>query len=70
MSKHVTGDVPYEFLNELGHNTRAMERFFDLPRQAQDTLMDAVAADDDPDARIEQAIRSLAGGGEGFCEPY
>lgn len=70
MSKQVSGDIPYEFLNELGHNTRAMERFFDLPAAAQDTLLDAVSADDDPDARIEQAIRSLSRGGEGYFEAY
>ena len=33
--KRVSADIPFSFLNELGHNTRAMERFFDLPRETQ-----------------------------------
>ena len=41
--KRVSADIPFSFLNELGHNTRAMERFFDLPRETQETLTDAVS---------------------------
>lgn len=25
--KKISGDIPFQFLNELGHDTRAMERF-------------------------------------------
>ena len=68
--KQVSADIPFAFLNGLGHDTRAMERFFDLPRETQQTLTDAVSAADDPDARAEQAYKSLANGGEGFCDRF
>ena len=68
--KQVSADIPYSFLNELGHNTRAMDRFFDLPRETRETLTDAVSIADDPAARSEQAIKSLANGGEGYCEKF
>ena len=65
-----TGDVPFSFLNELGHDTRAMDRFFELPRESRETLTDAVSADDEPDERGAQAIKSLANGGEGYCDRF
>ena len=68
--KQVSADIPFSFLNELGHNTRAMDRFFDLPRESRETLTDAVSIADDPAARSEQAIKSLANGGEGYCEKF
>ena len=68
--KQVSADIPFAFLNGLGHDTRAMERFFDLPRETQQTLTDAVSAADAPDARAEQAYKSLANGGEGFCDRF
>ncbi len=68
--KQVSADIPFSFLNELGHNTRAMDRFFDLPRETRETLTDAVSIADDPAARSEQAIKSLANGGEGYCEKF
>ena len=68
--KQVSADIPFAFLNGLGHDTRAMERFFDLPRETQQTLTDAVSAADDPDTRAEQAYKSLANGGEGFCDRF
>ncbi len=68
--KQVTGDVPFSFLNELGHDTRAMDRFFELPRESRETLTDAVSADDEPDERGAQAIKSLANGGEGYCDRF
>lgn len=68
--KQVSADIPFSFLNELGHNTRAMDRFFDLPRETRETLTDAVSVADDPAARSEQAIKSLANGGEGYCEKF
>lgn len=68
--KKVSGHVPFDFLNEMGHDTRAMERFFDLPRQTRETLADAVSIADDPDERAEQALKSLANGGEGYFEEY
>ena len=68
--KQVSADIPFSFLNELGHNTRAMDRFFDLPRETRETLTDAVSIADDPAARSEQAIKSLAHGGEGYYEKF
>ena len=47
-----------------------MERFFDLPRETQETLTDAVSIADDPNERSEQALKSLANGGEGYCERF
>ena len=68
--KHVSADIPFYFLNELGHNTRAMDRFFDLPRETRETLTNVVSIADDPDARSEQALKSLANGAEGYCERF
>ena len=68
--KHVSADVPFLFLNAMGHDTRAMERFFELPHETRETLTDAVCISDDPDTRTEQALKSLANGGEGYCERY
>lgn len=68
--RQVSGDIPFSFLNAIGHDTRAMERFFDLPYRTRETLTDAVCIAEDPDARTEQAIKSLANGGEGFFDQY
>ena len=68
--KRVSADIPFSFLNEMGHNTRAMDRFFDLPRETRETLTDAVSIADDPDGRAEQALKWLANGGEGYCEKF
>ncbi|MDO4270298.1 MAG: hypothetical protein Q4C72_05140 [Eubacteriales bacterium] len=68
--KEVSADVPFSFLNEMGHNTRAMDRFFELPRETRETLVNAVSVSGDPDERTEQALKSLANGGEGYCEKY
>ena len=54
--KQVSAEVPLHYLNGLGHDTRAMERFFDLPRETQETLTDAVASADNPDARSALAF--------------
>ena len=32
--KKISADIPFSFLHEMGHNTRAMDRFFELPREA------------------------------------
>ncbi|MDO5142947.1 MAG: hypothetical protein Q4D31_08015 [Eubacteriales bacterium] len=69
-TKRVSADIPFSFLNAMGHSTRAMERFFDLPRETRDTLTDTVSVADDPDARAARALASLADGGEGYCEPF
>ena len=58
--KQISAEVPFHFLNGLGHDTRAMERFFDLPRETQETLTDAVTSADDPDARSAQASWSAS----------
>lgn len=68
--KKISGDIPFQFLNELGHDTRAMERFFDLPRLTQETLEDSVSISDEPERRRAEALRSLANGGEGYIEPF
>ena len=47
-----------------------MERFFELPRETRETLTDAVSIAENPDARGEQALKSLANGGEGYCERF
>ena len=68
--KQVSADIPFSFLNEMGHNTRAMDRFFDLPGETRETLTAGVSGAEDPAARSEQAIESLAHGGEGYCEKF
>ncbi len=68
--KKITGDVPFMFINELGHDTRAMQRFFSLPEETRATLESSVIASDHPDERISEAVYSLSKGGEGYSEPY
>lgn len=68
--KKISGDIPFQFLNELGHDTRAMERFFDLPRQTQETLEDAISISDELEQRRAEALWSLKNGGEGYIEPF
>ncbi len=68
--KKITGEVPFMFLNELGHDTRAMQRFFSLPEKTRETLESSVITSDHPDKRIEEAVYSLSKGGEGYSEPY
>ena len=31
--KQVSGEIPFDFMQEMGHSPRAMEQFFDLPYQ-------------------------------------
>ncbi len=57
-------------MQEMGHSPRAMEQFFDLPYQARQVLTDAVCISDEPEERRETALKSLANGGEGFCERF
>ena len=33
--KQVSGEIPFHFMQEMGHSPRAMEQFFDLPYQAR-----------------------------------
>ena len=47
-----------------------MEQFFDLPYQARQVLTDAVCISDEPEERRATALKSLANGGEGFCERF
>ncbi len=58
------------FLNELGHDTRAMKRFFSLPEDVRKNLIDAVSVSNEPDERSAEALRSLSQGGEGYTERY
>ena len=64
--KQVSGEIPFHFMQEMGHSPRAMEQFFDLPYQARQVLTDA----DEPEERRETALKSLANGGEGYCERF
>ncbi len=68
--KKVTGEIPFQFLNQLGHDTRAMERFFSLPEKARETLENSVIISSHPDERMAEAVYSLSKGGEGYSEPY
>ena len=44
--KQVSGEIPFHFMQEMGHSPRAMEQFFDLPYQARQVLTDAVCISD------------------------
>lgn len=68
--KQVSGESPFHFMQEMGHSPRAMEQFFDLPYQARQVLTDAVCISDEPEERRETALKSLANGGEGYCERF
>ena len=49
--KQVSGEIPFHFMQEMGHSPRAMEQFFDLPYQARQVLTDAVCISDEPEER-------------------
>ena len=66
--KQVSGEIPFHFMQEMGHSPRAMEQFFDLPYQARQVLTDAGCISDEE--RRETALKSLANGGEGYCERF
>lgn len=68
--KKVSGDIPFMFLHEMGHDTRAMERFFSLPPESRKNLEDSVCIAEHPDERASEAVRSLSEYGEGYFEPY
>lgn len=68
--KEVSGDIPFSFLEEMGHNTRAMDRFFELTQEQRENLMGHAAIGEPPDERISETLKSLAHGGEGYCEEY
>ena len=68
--KQVSGEIPFHFMQEMGHSPRAMEQFFDLPYQARQVLTDAVCISDEPEERRETALKSRANGGEGYCERF
>ena len=67
--KQVSADIPFTFLNGLGHDTRAMERFFDLPRETQQTLTDAVSTADDPDTRARTGLQVARKRRRGLLRP-
>lgn len=67
--KEVSGNIPFDFLHQMGHNTRAMDRFFELTAEERDHLLDHAAISDASDSRIHQTLDSLANGGEGYFEP-
>jgi len=68
--RKIPGHIPFSFLHELGHNTRAMERFFSLPPDAQAVLEDSVSIADDPEQRSTEIMDSLEEGGKGYREPF
>lgn len=68
--KEVSGDIPFDFLHQMGHNTRAMDRFFALNEEERNHLLDHAAISDQTDTRIAQTLDSLAAGGEGYIEPF
>ena len=47
-----------------------MAQVFDLPYQARQVLTDAVCISDEPEERRETVLKSLANGGEGYCERF
>ena len=53
--KQVSGEIPFHFMQEMGHSPRAMEQFFDLSYQARQVLTDAVCISDEPEERRETA---------------
>ncbi len=62
----VSGEVPFMFINSLGHDTKAMERFFSMPNEARNNLEASVYIADDPEARAHEVIDSLSKGGDGY----
>ncbi len=64
--RKVSGEVPFMFINSLGHDTKAMERFFSMPEQARRNLEASVCAADDPEARAYEVIASLSKGKDGY----
>lgn len=62
--KQVSGEIPFHFMQEMGHSPRAMEQFFDLSYQARQVLTDAVCISDRCEERRETALQVAANGGE------
>ena len=71
--KQVSGEIPFHFMQEMGHSPRAMEQFFDLPYQARQVLTDAVCISDEPEerretasSRLQTAVKATANGSDRF----
>ena len=70
--KQVSGEIPFHFMQEMGHSPRAMEQFFDLPYQARQGLTDAVCISDLrnaaklPSSRLQTAAKATANGSDRF----
>lgn len=71
--KQVSGEIPFHFMQEMGHSPRAMEQFFDLPYQARQVLTDAVCISDEPEerrelpsSRLQTAAKATANGSDRF----
>ena len=71
--KQVSGEIPFHFMQEMGHIPRAMEQFFDLPYQARQVLTDAVCirtslrnAAKLPSRRLQPAAKATANGSDRF----
>ena len=67
--KQVSGEIPFHFMQEMGHSPRAMEQFFDLPYQARQVLTDAVCISNAaklPSSRLQTAAKATANGSDRF----
>lgn len=58
--RKISGDIPFSFLEQMGHNTRAMEQFFDLQPDEREELANYVSLAESPQERIDQVLKSLA----------
>ena len=65
--KQVSGEIPFHFMQEMGHSPRAMEQFFDLPYQARyvsrTSLRNAAKL---PSSRLQTAAKATANGSDRF----
>lgn len=64
--KQVSADVPFSFLNDLGHNTRAMDGFFSLSKNERDILLSRYDTAAFPDKVQETIFEDLVSGGDGY----
>ena len=64
--KQVSGEIPFHFMQEMGHSPRAMEQFFDLPYQARQVLTSLRNAAKLPSSRLQTAAKATANGSDRF----
>ncbi|WP_283673339.1 hypothetical protein [Butyricicoccus sp. Marseille-Q5471] len=68
--KEVSGNIPFDFLSEMGHSTRAMDRFFELTPEEREHLIEHASIGEPAEERIRSTLSSLEEGGEGYWERY